>query len=158
MLGNFFGGSTSVGINTLWNLDYDNGDNGVYIIEGWKVVDRYYHEGAEQQEYDLKEMLVAIDERMPAQEQLGKELLTGTPVPVGTLKVGDMVYFKDWDGSYSIETVIGIGCDTTINGHDVLGVPYINRWGNDYPETNINNYLLEDAYVLHRPDPEQKAE
>lgn len=34
VIGNFFGGGLSVGIDTLWHLDCDNFDNGVYIIDG----------------------------------------------------------------------------------------------------------------------------
>ncbi|WP_124061404.1 CdiA family toxin C-terminal domain-containing protein [Gordonibacter sp. Marseille-P4307] len=36
---NFFGGSTSVGIDHFKNLG-DQGDNGVYVIDGWKIVGR----------------------------------------------------------------------------------------------------------------------
>ena len=40
VVGNFFGGSLSVGIDRYRNLG-DQGDNGVYVIDGWKIVDRY---------------------------------------------------------------------------------------------------------------------
>ena len=33
IIGNFFGGTTSIGIDLLKNLDTDNGDNGVYVVE-----------------------------------------------------------------------------------------------------------------------------
>jgi hypothetical protein len=32
IIGNFFGGTTSVGIDDLDNLDTDNGDNGTFVI------------------------------------------------------------------------------------------------------------------------------
>ena len=73
VIGNFFGGTNSVGINKLWYLDRDNGDNGVYILEGWDIVDRYYFSGEEQDQYDLNEMLREIDSRMPKAEQFGSE-------------------------------------------------------------------------------------
>ena len=73
VIGNFFGGDTSIGIDTVNRLDCDNWDNGVYIIEGWKIVDRKYMKRAEQNNYKLKEMLFDIDEAMPITEQIGKE-------------------------------------------------------------------------------------
>ena len=73
VIGNFFGGTASVGIDNCCNLDCDNYDNGVYIIEGWKIVGRKYHSGAEQNNYDLAEMLIGIDESQPLKEQLGEE-------------------------------------------------------------------------------------
>ena len=76
---NFFGGSTSVGVDRFKNLG-DQGDNGVYIIDGWKIVGRRevsydedwnvngWHdipESREQREYDFDEMLRSFDEAMP---------------------------------------------------------------------------------------------
>ena len=73
VIGNFFGGSNSIGIDNCGHLDCDNYDNGVYIIEGWKIVGRQYHDGAEQNSYDLYEMLLDIDKAQPIMEQLGEE-------------------------------------------------------------------------------------
>lgn len=70
VIGNFFGGANSIGIDRYENLDIDNGDNGVYIIEDWKIVDRLYYEGAEQNEYDFKDMLLEINKQQPTNEQL----------------------------------------------------------------------------------------
>lgn len=75
VLGNFLGGALSVGIDKCRNLDCDNYDNGVYIIEKWKIVDRKFAPGVEQDNYDLKEMLYAIDECMPQKEQLGQDAI-----------------------------------------------------------------------------------
>ena len=75
VIANFFGGTTSIGIDNCCNLDCDNYDNGVYIISGWKIVDRKYHSGAEQREYNLEEMLVEIDNAQPKNEQLGEEAI-----------------------------------------------------------------------------------
>lgn len=73
VIGNFFGGSTSIGIDVCNNLDCDNWDNGTYIIDGWDIVDRKYLISSEQNEYDLYNMLCEIDEAQPINEQLGAE-------------------------------------------------------------------------------------
>ena len=73
VIGNFFGGGMSLGVDTCDHLDCDNYDNGVYIIRGWQIVGRKYFSGEEQREYDLEDMLVEIDSRQPERERLGKE-------------------------------------------------------------------------------------
>ena len=73
VIGNYFGGSTSIGIDQYNRLDTNNGDNGVYIIEGWKIVDRLYHDWPEQNEYDLVEMLKSINARQPEEERIPEE-------------------------------------------------------------------------------------
>ena len=70
IIGNYFGGSTSLGIDTVNRLDCDNWDNGVYIIDDWEIVGREYFNGSEQLEYDLYDMLVDINNAQPKQEQL----------------------------------------------------------------------------------------
>lgn len=39
VVGNFFGGSPSVGIDRFDRLG-DQGDNGIYVIDGWNIVAR----------------------------------------------------------------------------------------------------------------------
>ena len=64
VIGNFFGGTTSVGISTLDNLDCDNGDNGMYIIKNWKIVGRkFFKNQHEQAGFDLQEMIDSIKEK-----------------------------------------------------------------------------------------------
>ena len=47
-IGTYFGGATSLGIGTVDDLDYDNGDNGTYVIGGnWEIVGREYWTGLE---------------------------------------------------------------------------------------------------------------
>lgn len=75
VIANYFGGSTSIGIDVVNNLDCDNWDNGVYIIEGWEIVDRKYNRYGEQMNYELEDMLMDIDKAMPEGEQLGENLL-----------------------------------------------------------------------------------
>ena len=73
VIGNFFGGSTSVGLGLIKDLDCDNYDNGVFIIKDWEIIGREFFSGSEQQEYDLLDVLEAIDEKQPEQEQIGKD-------------------------------------------------------------------------------------
>ena len=72
VIANFFGGDTGIGIDMTEHLDCNNYDNGTYLIEGWNIVGRYYHEGSEQEEYGLLSMLLEIDDAMPKEQQLGK--------------------------------------------------------------------------------------
>jgi len=75
VIGNFFGGTTSIGIDTIDNLDCDNWDNGMYIIKNWQIVGREYFEGEEQTEYELKEMLYTINERQPEHDRIPTEMI-----------------------------------------------------------------------------------
>ena len=75
VIGNYFGGGNSVGIDTCNRLDCENWDNGVYIIDKWEIVGRQFFEGHEQDCYPLNEMLLAIDERQPEKEQLGADFI-----------------------------------------------------------------------------------
>ena len=70
VIGNFFGGLGSLGIDTVNHLDCNNWDNGVYLIEGWEIVGRMYFEGEEQDEYDLVGMLKTINDSMPESERI----------------------------------------------------------------------------------------
>ena len=55
MIGNWFGGNQSVYVDVISRLDYDNHDNGTYVISKasrkWKVVQRFY---ADDIEYKVK--------------------------------------------------------------------------------------------------------
>ena len=49
MIGNWFGGNSSLYVDVISRLDYDNGDNGAYVISKasdesneWKVVKRFF--------------------------------------------------------------------------------------------------------------------
>ena len=57
VISNFFGGTGySIGVDVAEKLDYDNYDNGTYIIKGWEIVDRMYYEGREQNHYKLRDI------------------------------------------------------------------------------------------------------
>ena len=73
VIGNYFGGESSIGIDNCCHLDCDNEDNGVYIIKGWKIIGRQYFNGTEQHAYDLYRLLLDIDLAQPINEQLGPE-------------------------------------------------------------------------------------
>ena len=70
VIGNFFGGCDSVGINVVSKLDCDNGDNGVYLVDGWNIIDRVYFHGKEQNIYNKKAMMQHIDACMPESERI----------------------------------------------------------------------------------------
>ena len=140
VIGNFFGGSTSVGINVVNKLDCDNWDNGVYIIENWKIVDRKYFNGNEQMEYEMEEMLMEIDKRMPVKEQIG-EYLKAKEIPVNELNVGDTVFIKEYDEKFVKHKVMGFGEDKFVNGRNVSGLPYVDLYGAGDYSTNPNNYI-----------------
>lgn len=67
---NYLDGGLSVGIDTLSNLDCDNGDNGMYIIKDWKIVGRKYFGGEESDEHEFHGMLRDINKAQPECERL----------------------------------------------------------------------------------------
>ena len=141
VVSNFFGADgLSIGIT-----DYveSQGDNGVYVVDGWKIVDRISFNGVEQSNHDLDDMLLEIDSCQPLKQQLGDYLKTNV-VPTNTLKIDDVVYLMDYDGTVKKYTVVGFGEDRYVNGMKVLGVPYVNKYLNNgvYSE-NPNNYIQD---------------
>ena len=74
VIANFMGGDgLSVGIDTVDHLDCDNGDNGTYIIKGWKIVGHEYGTPCIDR-HTIAELLKEIDEAQPAEQQLGSKL------------------------------------------------------------------------------------
>lgn len=140
VIGNFFGGTLSVGIDTYDRLDTDNWDNGVYIIEGWNIVGREYFDGEEQYNHDLDGMLKAIDEAMPEKERLGV-YLDAAEVSIKDVKIGDEVFMRDIDGNFKTYHIVGFGTGM-VNGRDCTNVPYVDKYcnGGKY-DGNINNYV-----------------
>lgn len=75
VIGNTIGGTLSVGIGRYENQDKDNGDNGVYVIKDWDIVDREYYPYNEEHEDDILGALEYINLSMPANEQVTAEQL-----------------------------------------------------------------------------------
>lgn len=159
VLGNFFGGAKSLSIDHFKNLD-DQGDNGVYIIEGWKIADHIYRNPlekrriggwqsvspeCEQRIYDFDEMLHKLDAAMPEQLRLGG-FLDSVEVPVDEVKLGDIVWMRSVFGTvWEPYPVIGFG-EGKRNGEDVTGVPFVKQFDHDGDYSwNINNYVRGDV-------------
>lgn len=146
VVGNFFGGTTSIGIDTIDHLD-TNGDNGVYIIKGWDIVDRKEFGGSEQKDHNMADMLIAIDQSQPTGEQLGKEFLSAPPTSTCDLRIGDQVFVMDVSDRPEKYTVVGYGGAAPVNGTNVNGVPYVDMYTTySDPSRNINNYLRKASY------------
>lgn len=144
VIGNFFGGSSSLGIDEYHKLDTDNWDNGTYIIEDWKIVGREFKRNEEQTEHNLELMLKAIDKKQPKHIQLG-EYLDAEEVNIEDLEIGDKVFIQDYDGLTKYE-VMGFGEDIVVNGTNVKGMPYVNRFENNGTYTqNPNNYIRTET-------------
>lgn len=71
IIGNFFEGTLSIGIDTVDRLDCDNLDNGTYLIEDWKVVGRKFNYFEDYINKEEKEKLMkVIDNRQPEKERI----------------------------------------------------------------------------------------
>ena len=65
VIANFFGpGGTSVGIDLYERLDTE-GDNGVYVIEGWEIVGREFEPEKEQRTSPLEDFVKAVADKQP---------------------------------------------------------------------------------------------
>lgn len=143
VLGNYFGADgLCAGISPYCGEDASWYDNGVYIIENWRIVERVYpYDGfKEQEDYALGDMLKDIDKAQPADQRLGG-YLDAEDVPVSEIGIGDAVFMREIDGTFKSHEIVGIGRDRLVNGTRVEGLPYVGKWGGDEPEQNINNYL-----------------
>ena len=143
VIGNYFGDGLSLGIDLYERLDRDNWDNGVYIIDGWEIVDREFMHGKEQTAYNLEAMLLDIDSCMPAAHQLGYDFIMAERVDSTELEVGDIVLIKSYRGEVEEYEVAGSGSDMMVNGTNVSHIPFICKYGSSPDEAryNINNYL-----------------
>ena len=141
VVGNFFGGSLSIGVSAYSTDEaMDPGDNGIYVVEGWKISEHLISTeitdtdgnvsykmmptdiSKEKREYDLKEMLKAIDEKQPAGEQLGA-YLDAEMIKAKDLKIGDIYYTRDFSENIVTATCCGFG-NGTVNGTDRTGIPF----------------------------------
>lgn len=140
VVGNFFGGGLSIGIETDVEETEEAAewiDNGIYVVKGWEIVRRIG--GCTSREgYDLDDMLQAIDVKQPLEERLG-DFLDAEEVDASEIKVGDIVFVQNVRGNYEKHKVVGIGDNVIVNGRNVEGIPYVDKWGNG--PNNPNNYL-----------------
>lgn len=149
VVANFFGGMLCIGIVPYTDderMVSMGSDNGVYIVEDWEIVGRIYpYEGfVEQSGYDMDEMLKAIDIEQPVGDRLGK-MLDAELMDVSEIGIGDTVFMSDFTGHMHAFTVAGFGSDRMLNGVNVKGVPYVNKYGPD----NINSYIQgAKAYAI----------
>lgn len=156
VMGNFFGGSTSLGVGAyITDRQMDPGDNGIYVIEGWHIADhlrteydsdwnpvgmRSFGPSEEEDWHKYDDMLRAFDASMPEELRLG-ELLDSVEVPASDLRVGDEVWmFDSIYGKWEACPVAGFG-DGIVNGLDRTGKAYVGHYGasGDYSQ-NPNNY------------------
>lgn len=110
VMGNFFGGSLSLGVGAYTtDRQMDPGDNGIYVIEGWRIADhlrteydsdwnpvgmRSFGPSEEEDWHKFDDMLRAFDASMPEELRLG-ELLDSVEVPASELQVGDKAWMYD---------------------------------------------------------------
>ena len=141
VIGNFFGGGLSVGIDTLDHLDCDNGDNGMYIMDNWELVGHMYASPCDDR-YNVDLMLHDIDECQPESERLGR-YLDAHEVPTSEVKIGDVVWKDDGDAHVPYE-VAGYGGHRYVNGHYVNRIPYTSAFGPDNP----NAYVYGDTCMV----------
>ena len=97
VIGNTIGGTLSVGIGRYENQDKDNGDNGVYVIKDWDIVDREYYPYNEEHEDDILGALEYINLSMPANEQVTAEQLIDYS---NKWIIKHQAYFKDKNIDY----------------------------------------------------------
>lgn len=145
VIANFMGASgLSVGISRYTtDKQMDPGDNGVYVIRGWEIVDRVYPYTPfeEEHEYPLDAMLREIDASQPEDQRLGA-YLDAEEVPVPEVAPGDEVFMRRVDGRFEAYPVAGVGDGRVVNGLDTSGVPYVAMYAEYGPaEENCNNYL-----------------
>lgn len=107
VIGNFFGGELSVGIDRFERFG-NPGDNGIYVIDGWKIVGR---EGLpdgfkEAAGHDPDEMLRTFDASMPEHCRLGG-LLDAKEVPIDRVRMGDRIWMRNLNGTWGAYPVVG---------------------------------------------------
>lgn len=116
VVGNFFGGSLSLGIDPSREESY----------------------------HDFDEMLHAFDEAMPESLRLGA-FLDAEEIPVSEVRIGDKVWMREYESGYELFEVAGFG-DGRRNGQDMTGMPYVKQFDHDGDWSwNINNYVREET-------------
>ena len=146
VISNFMGaGGLSVGVSRYeGDARMDPGDNGIYVIEGWRIVERVYpyESFSEQAAYDFDEMLRSLDASMPEGERLG-DFLDAREVPASELKIGDAVWMPSYESGYELFPVAGFADD---------GTPLVARFDHDGDWSwNPNNRVREETVRVAAP-------
>ena len=173
VMGNFFGGSTSLGVGVYTtDRQMDPGDNGIYVIEGWRIANhlrteydsdwnpvgmRSFGPSEEEDWHKFDDMLRAFDASMPEELRLG-EFLDSVEVPAGELQVGDEVWMYDSvRGKWEAFPVVGFGqphgnriaveVDAPKGRKKTIypDLPYVAKCDHDGDFSwNCNNYVHDD--------------
>lgn len=173
VMGNFFRGSTSLGIDPYTtDRQMDPGDNGVYVIDGWRISEhlrieydedwnavgmRAFEPGEEHDWHKFDDMLRSFDASMPEELRLG-EFLNSVDVPASELEVGDEVWmFDSIRGKWEVFPVVGFGqpsgnriaveVDALSGRREVThpDLPYVAKCDHDGDYSwNCNNYIHGD--------------
>lgn len=159
VVGNFFGGSLSIGLETGVKMTDEQAewlDNGIYEIDGWKIVGRCPADIEEQQEYDMTDMISSIDSAQPKNERLGRGFIGGMSTPVKDLNVGDYIWIYD-ENTY--------GDRPKCRRHRIAGIEKKDGWNKGrfyYLEKSIfdkkpyRRHLTEAEYRLDRSSRKEK--
>ncbi len=125
VMGNFFGGSTPLGIGPYTtDRQMDPGDNGIYVIDDWRISEhlrteydedwnavgmRAFESAEEHDWHEFEQMLRSLNAAMPEELRLG-EFLNSADVPASELEVGDEVWmFDSIRGKWESFPVVGFG-------------------------------------------------
>lgn len=141
LITNFMNNSSSVDITTP--VDYANPshlDNGIYVVDGWKIVDRISPPLYEQNEYDRREMLLAIDKAQPEKMKRGVDYIDSEIVDASEIVVGDEIIQHAIGGGVEKHTVIALGNpdDPEKTMHHPPYSPYIGTYGKDNPNSYVS--------------------
>lgn len=149
VVGNFFGGALSVGIGPYTDdAGMDPGDNGIYVIEGWRIAERLTTEYGE----DWKPVGVRSVE--PCEEQRSFDESMPEGLRLGELEVGDELWLREHENGWRAYPVVGFGqpagnaiavrVETPDGKVSVTypDLPYVARYdhGGDF-SWNSNNYV-----------------
>lgn len=171
VIGNFLGGTLSLGLINRPANYAEWADNGAYIVENWQIVGREFYDWEEQNEYDLLDMMLTINERQPEHCRIDEEVITACVMEqkfplsyeekLEMLDVGDDVWVRNSYGEWEKFEVLGIGeTGRIVNGQDISGCPiiefdkyykFINHDGETDDEKlerlrdNVNSYLTKDT-------------
>ncbi len=170
-MGNFFGGSTSLAIDRFDRLG-DQGDNGVYVIDGWgdrRANQEQAGRGLERHRLARhRPVRGAARVRLRRHAEVARrghaeglrlgDFLDSVEVPVRDVEPGDEVWMRTVGGKWEAFPVVGLGqprfnriavtVDTPDGGRDIAypDLPYVAMHDHDGDfSRNSNNYVHGDT-------------